>query len=220
MGSGRKTALDFAWQTCYDYIMKKPQRILYKRAITFGRMALPHFGHVELVQQMLNYAEHADVHLSGHEKNNDYDLRVVMLKHLCRLRNVDLTRVSFYNSPTITEAMTFSVDIAEFNEAVLVLGSDQITMGQKILEAYDTAFIINRRSTSSTEIRYFLDAEGFIEDLRHLYDGDEFAVCLAKVLRAEELNRERSCQASTETRRPAKKCAKATIESSHECTMD
>ena len=169
---------------------------------------------------MLNYAEHADVHLSGHDKNNDFDLRVVMLKHLCRLRGVDLTRVSFYNSPTVVEAMTFSVDIAEFNEAVLVLGSDQVTMGYKISEAYDTAFIINGRSTSSTEIRYFLDAEGFIEDLRHLYDGDEFAIALAKVLRAEEIDREKSCQAPAKTYRPAKKCAEATIESSHECTMD
>jgi len=200
--------------------VKKPQRILYKRAVTFGRMALPHFGHVELVQQMLNYAEHVDVHLSGHDKNNDFDLRVVMLKHLCRLRGVDLTRVSFYNSPTVVEAMTFSVDIAEFNEAVLVLGSDQVTMGYKISEAYDTAFIINGRSTSSTEIRYFLDAEGFIEDLRHLYDGDEFAIALAKVLRAEEIDREKSCQAPAKTYRPAKKCAEATIESFHECTMD
>lgn len=200
--------------------MKQPQRTLYKRAVTFGRMALPHFGHVELVQQMLNYAEHADVHLSGHDKNNDYDLRVLMLKHLCRLRGVDLTRVNFYNSPTATEAMTFSVDMAPFNEAVLVLGSDQVAMGTKLSEAYDTAFVINRRSTSSTEIRYFLDAEGFIEDLRHLYDGDEFSIALAKVLRAEELHRERSCQAPTETYRPAKKCAKAKIEHSLECSMD
>jgi len=169
---------------------------------------------------MLNYAEHADVHLSGQDKNNDYDLRVVMLKHLCRTAGTDLSRVSFYNSPTATEAMTFSVDIAPFNEVVLVLGSDQVTMGTKLSEAYDTAFVINRRSTSSTEIRYFLDAEGFIEDLRHLYDGDEFSIALAKVLRAEELHRERSCQAPAKTYRRTKKCAQATIESSHECTVD
>jgi hypothetical protein len=200
--------------------MKQPQPILYKRAITFGKFAIPHGGHRELIQQMLNYAEHADVHLSGHEKNNDYDMRVVMLKHLCRIAGVDLSRVSFYNSPTAGEAMTFSVDIADFNEAVLVLGSDQMTMGYKLSEAFDTGFIINRRSTSSTETRYFLDAEGFIEDLRHLYDGDEFSIALAKVLRSEELYRERSCQASTETRRPAKECAETKIESSYECTVD
>jgi hypothetical protein len=175
--------------------MKEPQ-LLYKCAVTFGRMALPHFGHVELIAQCLAHGEYADIHLSGHEKNNDFDLRVLLLKHLCRLANVDLARVRFYNSPTVTEAMSFSVDMAPFNECALVLGSDQITMGTKISEAYDTAFVINRRSTSSTEIRYFLDASDFIEDLRDLYRGDEFAITLAKMLRTEELNREKSNEAA------------------------
>ncbi len=147
---------------------------------------------------MLAHGEYADVHLSGHEKNNDWDLRVLMLKHLCRLKDVDLSRVKFYNSPTITEAMTYSVDMAPYNECVLVLGSDQITMGTKISEAYDTAFVINRRSTSSTEMRFFLDSFEFIEDLRDLYDGDEFALCLAKILREEELAREGSRKTATE----------------------
>jgi hypothetical protein len=178
--------------------MIKPQPTLYKSATTFGRMALPHFGHVELIQQMLDYAKYADVHLSDNAKNNDSSIRILMLKHLCRLKNVDLKRVNFYNSPTAVEAMTFSVDMAPFNECVLVLGSDQVTMGHKLSEAFDTGFIINRRSTSSTEIRYFLDAEGFIEDLRHLYQGDEFAITLAKVLRKEELDRERSIKVASE----------------------
>jgi hypothetical protein len=178
----------------------KTNQLKYACAATFGRMALPHFGHVELIQQCLAYGEYADIHLSGAEKNNDFDLRVVMLKHLCRLKNVDLSRVNFYNSPTVVEAMTFSVDLAPHNEVALVLGSDQVTMGYKISEAFDTAFIINRRSTSSTEMRYFLDAEGFIEDLRDLYDGDELAITLAKILRQEEKNREQSS-------RPAKAIA-------------
>jgi hypothetical protein len=163
-------------------------------------MALPHFGHIELIQQCLAHGEYADIHLSGAEKNNDFDLRVLMLKHLCRLKNVDLKRVKFYNSPTVIEAMTFSVDLAPYNEVALVLGSDQVTMGYKISEAFDTAFIINRRSTSSTEIRYFLDAEGFIEDLRNLYEGDEYAITLAMLLRKEEKHREQSS-------RPAKAIA-------------
>jgi hypothetical protein len=157
-------------------------------------MALPHQGHCELIQQMLNHGEYADVHLSGHEKNNNWDLRVVMLKHLCRLKGVDLSRVNFYNSQTVTEAMTFSVDMAPYNECVLVLGSDQIAMGTKISAVYDTAFVINRRSTSSTEVRYFLDAFDFIDDLRGLYEGDMFAITLAKLLREEELARERSSE--------------------------
>ena len=178
----------------------KTNQLKYACAATFGRMALPHFGHIELIQQCLAHGEYADIHLSGAEKNNDFDLRVLMLRHLCRLKNVDLTRVKFYNSPTVVEAMTFSVDIAPYNEVALVLGSDQVTMGYKISQAFDTAFIINSRSTSSTEIRYFLDAEGFIEDLRNLYEGDEWAICLAKILRQEEKDREPSS-------RPAKAIA-------------
>jgi len=174
--------------------MIKPEPILYKCAATFGRFNIPHQGHVELIQQMLDWGEYADVHLSGSNKNTDYDIRVLMLRHMCRESKVDLQRVRFYNSPTVVEAMTFSVDMAPFNECVLVLGSDQMTMGRKIAEAFDTGFIINRRSTSSTEMRYFLDAEGFIEDLRHLYNGDEYSIVLAKLLRQEELNRERSNQ--------------------------
>lgn len=178
----------------------KTNQLKYACAATFGRMALPHFGHIELIQQCLAHGEYADIHLSGAEKNNDFDLRVLMLKHLCRLKNVDLKRVKFYNSPTVIEAMTFSVDLAPYNEVALVLGSDQVTMGYKISEAFDTAFIINRRSTSSTEIRYFLDAEGFIEDLRNLYEGDEYAITLAMLLRKEEKHREQSS-------RPAKAIA-------------
>ena len=179
--------------------MKKIELIPYKCAVTFGRFNIPHFGHVELIKQMLAYAEYADVHISGAEHNNDFDLRVLMLRHLCRVQNVDLARVKFYNSPTVVEAMTFSVDMAPFNECVLVLGSDQMTMGAKIAEAFDTAFVINRRSTSSTEIRYFLDAEEFIEDLRHLYNGDEYAIALALVLRKEERYREESAKAARKT---------------------
>jgi hypothetical protein len=113
---------------------------------------------------------------------------------------MDLGRVRFYQSPTVIEAMTFSVDMAPFHETVLVLGSDQMTMGRKMSEVYDTGFVINHRSTSSTEIRYFLDAEGFIQDLRHLYDGDEYSITLAMVLRKEERYREKSEKAARETR--------------------
>jgi hypothetical protein len=180
--------------------MKKAEPILYKSAVTFGRFNIPHHGHVELIQQMLHWAEYADVHLSGSNKNTDWDIRVLMLRHLCREANVDLKRVRFYNSPSVVEAMTFSVDAAPFNECVLVLGSDQMAMGYKIAEAFDTAFIINRRSTSSTEMRYFLDAEGFREDLLHLYNGDEYAITLAMLLRKEE----RYCEGSNQVTSKAK----------------
>ena len=159
--------------------------------ITFGRFALPHFGHVELIEQILSNAHYADIHLSGHEKNNDWDIRVLLLKHLCRLKEIDLTRVNFYNSPTVSEAMAFSLDTIEEN-ALLVLGSDQVKMGEAISKAFNTKFLINRRSTSSTEIRHFLDTFDKIEDLvEKIYDGDEFAITLAKLLRKEEISREK-----------------------------
>jgi hypothetical protein len=40
-------------------------------------------------------------------------------------------------------------------------------------------------------MRFFLDREDFTEDLRHIYNGDEFAITLARILRAEELKREK-----------------------------
>ena len=49
-------------------------------------------------------------------------------------------------------------------------------------------------------MRFFLDAENFIEDLRYLYDGDEYSVVLAKLLRKEELLREGSEKVARETR--------------------
>jgi hypothetical protein len=71
----------------------------------------------------------------------------------------------------------------------VVFGSDQEVMARKLADVYDTAVILNRRTNSSTQMRFFLDTEDFIEDLRHLYQGDEFAITLAKVLRQEELRR-------------------------------
>ena len=185
----RRPEQNAAEQQPNNTIMETTQ-LKYACAATYARCALPHFGHIELIQQCLAHGEYADIHLSGAEKNNDFDLRVLMLKHLCRMRGVDLRRVKFYNSPTVVEAMTFSVDLAPYNEVAFVLGSDQVTMGYAISEAFDTAFIINRRSTSSTEIRYFLDSYDFLEDAKYLYDGCSYATTLAYSLRAEERKRD------------------------------
>ena len=167
-----------------------PNCIKYKCAVTFSRMNIPHSGHVELIQQMLYCAEYADVHLSGSDKTTDYDVRLLLFKHICRMAGVDPSRVRFYNSLSVTEAMTFSVDMAPFNEVVLVLGSDQINMGYSISKAYDTAFVINSRSTSSTEKRYFLDNCKFQEDMLPHFQGDEFALTLSLILRKDELIRD------------------------------
>ncbi len=180
--------------------MKKAEPILYKRAVTWGRFALPHTGHISLIQQCLAHAETVDVHISAHEKNNDGDLRILLLRVMLRNRGVDLQRVNFYQSPTIGEAMTFSIDMAPFNEVVLVLGSDQTDMLYSISDIYDTNYIINRRENSSTNMRYFLDSYDFLEDARYLYEDCAYATTLAYLLRKEERHREESAQIAAKTR--------------------
>jgi hypothetical protein len=180
--------------------MIKAQPILYKSAVAFGRMNIGHSGHVQLIKMMLRYAETANVYVSTGSSNNDWDLRVLLLRHLCREANVDLRRVKFLKSCNPLDAVKETVDSAEFNEAVIVLGSDQMEMARKLGEVFDCSTIINGRTNSSTQMRFFLDAEDFIEDLRHLYNGDRFSVTLAKLLRQEEIRNEKSAKVARETR--------------------
>jgi hypothetical protein len=168
------------------------ENIKYACAVTFGRMALPHFGHCELIQTMLECAEYADVHLSAHDKNNDHDIRVLLLKQMCLQSGVDLRRVNFLKSPSVTEAVSSSIERAPFKEAVLVLGSDQVDMGVGISKSCDTGFVINRRTNSSTLVRHFFNSSPFVEDCKHLYKHDEFMTTLAMVLYKEEIRREKS----------------------------
>jgi hypothetical protein len=197
---GRFSPLSLGVVSRYDKGMKKAEPILYKRAVTFGRMNIGHGGHVQLIKMMLNYAEVADVYVSAGSANNDWDLRVLLLRHLCRKANIDLQRVKFLKSNSPFDAVQETVSAAEFNEAVIVLGSDQMEMARKLGEVYDCPWIINRRTNSSTQMRFFLDAEDFIEDLRYLYDGDRFSVTLAKLLRQEEIQREGSTKTPEKTR--------------------
>lgn len=163
--------------------------IKYKRTVTFGRFNIGHSGHVQLIQMMLEYGEIANVCISSGANNNDWDVRVLLLKHLCREQGVPLNRVNFIKCANPFEAVEGAISSAEFGEVAVVLGSDQQDMARKLSEVFDTAKIINRRTNSSTQMRFFLDTEDFIEDLRYLHGGDEFAVTLAKVLRKEELRR-------------------------------
>jgi nicotinamide mononucleotide adenylyltransferase len=167
------------------------ENVKYKRTVTFGRFNIGHSGHVQLIQMMLEYGEIANVCVSSGANNNEWDTRVLLLKHLCREQGVPLERVNFIKCANPFEAVERAISTAEFGEVAVVLGSDQQDMARKLAEVYDTAVVINRRTNSSTQMRFFLDAEDFIEDLRNLYDGDEFAICLAKVLRAEEIHREK-----------------------------
>jgi nicotinamide mononucleotide adenylyltransferase len=167
------------------------KNLKYSRTVTFGRFNIAHQGHVQLIQLMLQHGEVADVCVSSGKENNDWDVRVLMLRHLCRQQGVPMERVNFIKCANPIDAVNNAVHNAEFGEVAVVLGSDQQDMARKLAEVYDTAVVINRRTNSSTQMRFFLDAENFIEDLRDLYDGDEFAICLAKVLRAEEIHREK-----------------------------
>lgn len=172
--------------------MKKPPVIQYKCAATFGRFNIPHTGHCQLVEQMLTYAEYADVHISGADKNNSFELRELLFRVLLRNRGVDLKRVRFYQTSNVNEALEFSIKHAPFNEVVFVLGSDQCDMLYSLSDIHDVNYIINSRSNSSTNMRYFLDSYDFLQDAIYLYDDCEYATTLAYMLRAEERANEQS----------------------------
>ena len=166
----------------------------YACAATFGRFNLVHTGHAELVEQMLAHADYADIHISGGGKNNGYDLRELLFKVLLRNRGVDVSRVRFYQTPNVNEALRFSVKHAPFNEVVFVLGSDQVDMLYSLSDIHDVNYVINSRSNSSSQMRYFLDSYDFLEDAKYLYDDCAYATTIAYMLRSEERNREKSSQ--------------------------
>lgn len=176
--------------------MKKAEPILYKSAVTFGRFNIAHSGHVELIQMMLKYAEVAFVAVSDGKLNNDWDLRVLLLRVLCRDANVDLQRVKFVKASNPFDAVSEAVATSPHNETVIVLGSDQMEMAYKLGEIHDCPWIFNGRTNSSTQMRFFLDAEDFREDLIHLYRGNEYATTLAMLLRQEERSNEQSLRSA------------------------
>lgn len=173
------------------------QPILYKCAATFGRFNIPHTGHAELVEQMLAHADYADVHISGSGKNNTYDMRELLFKVILRNRGVDMSRVRFYQTANVNEALAQSIKNAPFNEVVFVLGSDQSDMLYSLSDIHDVNYIINSRSNSSTNMRYFLDSYDFIEDAKYLYEDCPYATTIAYMLRAEERD-EKSTETATE----------------------
>ena len=166
-------------------------QMLYKCAATFGRFNLVHGGHVQLVQQMLDHAEYADVHISGGGKNNGYELRELLFRVLLRNANVDLSRVRFYQTANVNEALKLSIKHAPYNEVVFVLGSDQVDMLYKLSDIHDVNYVINSRTNSSTNMRFFLDQYDFLEDAKYLYGDCEYATTLAYCLRLEERNNEK-----------------------------
>jgi FAD synthase len=163
--------------------MRKKNQV-YKNAVTFGRMNLPHYGHVELVQKMLEQAEVANVYLSSGKKNTDWNLRVLMLRHLLREVGVDLRRVNILKASNPFEAVE-NVMYTD-NDAVVVLGEDQSELLVKLCADYHLGGQVNRRSGSSTQVRHLLD-HGDVDNVSYIYRNDTYAVRLATILRREEL---------------------------------
>lgn len=192
----------------------------YACAATFGRFALPHTGHCELIEQMLAHADYADVHLSASGKNNEYQMRELLLKVMLRNRGVDMERVRFYCTSNVNEALRFSIKHAPYNEVVFVLGSDQVDMLYALSDAHDVNYVINSRSNSSTNMRFFLDQYDFLEDARYLYEDCSYATTLAYMLRAEERSHEKPSKATAKARRTAKACSDAEIIATHNCSLE
>jgi len=140
------------------------------------------------------------VHISSHAKNNDGDLRILLLRVMLRNRGVDLKRVNFHQTANVNEALNFSIQDAPYNEVVFVLGSDQCDMLYSLSDIHDVNYIINRRENSSTNMRYFLDSYDFLEDARYLYEDCAYATTLAYLLRKEERHREGPTKTPEKTR--------------------
>jgi len=165
--------------------MKKPT---YKTSVTFGRMNIPHFGHVELVGKMLEQAEVAHIHLSTATSNTDWDTRSLMFRHLLRESGVDLRRVKLWKSTNPFKAAETTLETDP--SPIVVLGEDQSALLEKLCATYDLAGRLNRRTGSSTQVRHLLD-HGDTAAVKQLYRNDTYSVRLATILRKEELHREK-----------------------------
>jgi len=162
--------------------MKKP---IYKTAVTFARCNIPHYGHVELVQKMLEQAEVAEVYLSTSSKNTNWDLRVLTLRHLLRERGVGLKRVKTLKASGPFQAVESTME--RDNDPVVVLGEDQSALCEKLCSTYYLGGHLNRRTGSSTQVRHLMD-HGDFDAVEKVYRNDPYAIRLATLLRKEELN--------------------------------
>ena len=173
--------------------MKKP---LYRNAVTFARCNIPHYGHVELVEKMLEQAEVANVYLSTAGTNTNWDVRVLTLRHLLREVGVNLGRVRFSKSTGPFEAVENTME--RDNDPVVVLGEDQSALCEKLCSTYFLGGQLNRRTGSSTQVRYLMD-HGDFDTVKQIYRNDLYAVRLATNLRKEEISREKPYRASATT---------------------
>lgn len=169
----------------------------YKSCVTFGRFNIPHSGHVQLIEKMLSNGEQALVYISTGAVNNTWDLRVSALRALCRRSQLSMSRISFLKAKSPFGAVKKAIDRSEFGETALVLGEDQFLMGVKLSSDLDVPLILNKRTFSSTNVRFLL-SRGERESLSSCYQ-DPYVMRLTELLYREELNRERSSKVTTET---------------------
>jgi glycerol-3-phosphate cytidylyltransferase-like family protein len=163
----------------------------YTDAVTFGRFNISHLGHCDLVVKMLEHADTAHVFLSTGKGNNDLDDRVALFEHLLRLRGVDLHRVFLCAAPNPWVAVSATMESGVDPRAwlVIVLGDDQDTLLEQLMDDFHLGGIHNPRRTSSSAIRELLD-HGNTETVRiNEYDGNADATRMAIALRAQELAR-------------------------------
>jgi nicotinamide mononucleotide adenylyltransferase len=161
--------------------MGKP---LYTTAVTFARCNIPHYGHVELVQKMLEQAQVAEVYLSTGSKNTNWDVRVLTLRHLLREAGVDLRRVKTLEACSPFEAV--EVTLEREADVVVVLGEDQSVLCEKLCSTYNLGGHLNRRTSSSTQVRHLMD-HGDMDTVEKIYRKDPYSISLIKLLRKEEL---------------------------------
>jgi nicotinamide mononucleotide adenylyltransferase len=161
--------------------MGKP---LYDTAVTFARCNIPHYGHVELVQRMLEQAQVAEVYLSTGSKNTNWDVRVLTLRHLLREAGVNLHRVKMLEARSPFKAVEMTLEREA--DVVVVLGEDQSVLCEKLCSTYNLGGHLNRRTNSSTQVRHLMD-HGDIDAVERIYRNDQYSISLVTLLRKEEL---------------------------------
>jgi cytidyltransferase-like protein len=169
-------------------------------AVTFGRFNLPHPGHVNLIQRMLEVADIAYVAVSGGKNNNNLEQRIEVLDQLCYRAGIDSNRVVLIESKNPYEAVETVIgfnkgnptDLSANERTIVVLGVDQAKLGERLRDDLGVKFVPNEvRVGSSTVIRYFLEI-GEEQIVREIYHNDDFIFSDILDLRQEELSREKS----------------------------
>jgi cytidyltransferase-like protein len=142
-------------------------------AVTFGRMNLPHPGHVNLVKRMLEAGEQAIVCLSTAKKNHDFSHRAELLEALCAAESLPMDRIEFVPMPGPYDAVSHVKERGEAQNTTVVLGVDQTKLGERLRDDLNVKFVPNEvRVGSSTVIRYFLEY-GDVQFVREIYHNDE-----------------------------------------------